>query len=64
MGALVPLIIQELPGTLQAIKDLFGKQNPDSPSPTDEEIMAAFEQAFASSRAKDDAWLAAHPPTA
>lgn len=61
MGALVPLVIQELPGILAAVKDLFGKTNPDAPVPTDDEILAAFEQAFQSSRAKDDAWLAAHP---
>ena len=61
MGALIPLIIQELPGILQAVRDTFGDRNPGVPPPTDEEILAAFESAFQSSRAKDDAWLAAHP---
>ncbi len=61
MGALVPLVIQNLPGIIQAVKDAFGGANPGAPVPTDEEIMQAFEQAFQSSRAKDDAWLAAHP---
>lgn len=61
MGALVPLIIQSLPGILQSIKDTFGQANPTAPVPSDEEILQAFESAFQSSRAKDDAWLAAHP---
>lgn len=61
MGALLPIVLQETPAILAAIKDLFGRQHPDAPVPTDEEVMAAFEQAFQSSRAKDDQWLAAHP---
>ncbi len=61
MGALLPVLIQELPGIINLVKDLFAKRNPGAPVPTDEEIFAAFEQAFQSSRAKDDAWLAAHP---
>jgi hypothetical protein len=61
MPSLIALLIQQLPGILQAVKDTFGQANPGIPPPTDEEILAAFEAAFQSSRAKDDAWLAAHP---
>jgi len=61
MGAIVPLVIEELPGILEIVKGIFSNANPEVTPPTDEEIMAAFEQAFQSSRAKDDAWLQAHP---
>ena len=61
MGALVPLVIQELPGILSLIKDTFTTTHPGVPAPTDEELMQAFEQAFQSSRARDDQWLSSHP---
>jgi hypothetical protein len=61
MGAIIPVVIQELPAILAAFKDLFRNQHPGVPDPTDDEVMQAFEAAFQSSRAKDDAWLAAHP---
>jgi hypothetical protein len=61
MGALLPLVIQETPAIISALKDLFQQRNPAAPVPTDEEIMQAFERAFQSSRAKDDLWLSQHP---
>ncbi len=60
--ALLALAIQETPALIARIKEVFGKQNPGVPPPTDAEVIAAYEAAFASSLAKDDAWLKAHPP--
>lgn len=58
---LVMLIVQELPGFIKMFKELFEKENPDEPVPSEEEIFAAFETAFQSSLAKDDLWLRFHP---
>lgn len=59
--ALVQIAIEEAPAIIQLLKDAFAKKNPTAPVPTDAEVIAAYESAFASSVAKDDAWLAAHP---
>jgi hypothetical protein len=62
--ALITLAIQETPSLVGLFKDLFATRHPDQPEPTDEEVIAAFQQAFTSSLAKDEAWLTVHPPTA
>jgi hypothetical protein len=61
---LVNLAIQEAPAVIGALKSLFGKSNPGAPEPTSEEVIAAFNSAFASSVAKDEAYLAIHPEQA
>lgn len=61
MNQLVTLAMEEAPEVIAFLKDAFAKKNPDAPLPTDEEVIAAYQQAFASSIAKDDDWLAAHP---
>lgn len=61
MNPLIQLAIAQLPSIIAAIKDRFRKQDPTAPVPTDAEVMAAFESAYQSSLAKDEAWLAAHP---
>lgn len=61
MNPLIALAIQEAPGIIALLKDAFKRDNPDAPVPTDEEVIAAYESAFRSSLAKDEAWLAAHP---
>jgi hypothetical protein len=57
----VNLAIQEAPAVIAAFKSLFGSKNPGVPGPTSEEVIAAFNAAFASSLAKDEQWLSAHP---
>jgi hypothetical protein len=63
MGALIALIVQELPALLPEIKDLFHKANPNDPIPTDEQVHQAFLAAIAVTLSKDDSWLASHPAT-
>lgn len=58
---LLALAIQETPAIIDGLKALFAKQQPGAPVPTDAEIIAAYQSAFVSSLAKDEAWLAAHP---
>lgn len=61
MSPLEQLAIQEIPNVVDYLKSLFAKQNPTLPEPTSDEVIAAYQTGFASSVAKDDAWLAAHP---
>lgn len=58
---LFQLAIQETPTIIAALKAAFSKANPAAPVPTSDEVIAAYHSAFASSIAKDEAWLAAHP---
>ena len=62
MNPLILLAIQHLPDIISRLKEVFGHQNPGAPVPSDEEVIAAYQAAFAASLAKDEAWLAAHPP--
>lgn len=59
---LISLAIELAPGVISNFKSLFAKNNPNAPTPTDAEVFAAFNSAFFSSLAKDDAYLAIHPP--
>jgi len=58
---LVNIAIQLLPQAIKLAKELFKRNNPDLPQPSDEEVISAYQVAGASSLAKDEAWLAAHP---
>ena len=64
MGALISLIITELPSLIPEIKSLFQAQNPGAPAPTDADVHAALLAALATTIARDDSWLASHPPPA
>jgi len=60
---LLALAIQQAPSIIAGLRELFRKENPAAPQPTEAEVMAAFNAAFFSSLAKSYAWLAAHPET-
>jgi hypothetical protein len=59
--ALLAVLLQNLPGIIGFAKAQFASANPGAPVPTDEEVIAAYQSALASSLAKDEAWLAVHP---
>ncbi len=61
MNPLVLLAIQEAPSIISTLKALFAKAHPGQPEPTDADVIAAYQQALASSLAKDDDWLSQHP---
>ena len=58
---LIAVIIQQLPTVIGGIRELFHKSSPNAPQLTDAEIIAAFEQAYQASLARDEQWLADHP---
>lgn len=59
---IVQLAIELTPAVMALLRSIHQQRQPsDAPELTDEDVMAAFEAAFASSRAKDQAWLDAHP---
>ena len=58
---LVAIAIQNLPAIIESLKGFFQQANPGAPLPTDEEVIAAYQEALASSLAKDANWLASHP---
>lgn len=62
--ALTSVILQNLPGIIGFIKAQFAATHPDEPEPTSEAVIAAYQEALASSLAKDAIWLAEHPSTA
>ena len=57
---LVAIAIQQLPAIIDSLRGLFQQQNPGLPPPTDEEVIAAYQQALTSSLARDAEWLAQH----
>ena len=61
---LLALAIQELPNIISLIKSWHQSANPGAPEPTDDEVIAALHAAVQSSIAKDDLWIAQHPPNA
>ncbi len=54
------LVLQQLPTLVDLIKSRHAAVNPSAAPLTDAEVLAALQQAIASSIAKDDQWLAAH----
>ena len=60
-ASIVNTAIGALPAVAGMIRDLFVKQNPGVPPPTDEQVIAALRAWGASSLAVDEAWKDAHP---
>lgn len=61
---ILAVAIQQAPAIIAGIRELFARDHPDDPQPSDEEVIGALESAFQSSLAVDDAWLASHPSAA
>ena len=62
MGALAAVALENLPAIIASLRDVFVKRNPDAPVPSDAEVIQAYQEALASSLAKDAEWLATHGP--
>jgi hypothetical protein len=58
---LLNLIIGQIPGIIAMIKTNHAASDPNAPPVTDADVLAALQQAVASSIARDDQWLQAHP---
>lgn len=61
LQGLVNVAISQLPSILSFVRELHAKAQPGDPPPTNDEVLAALAEAVASSIARDDRWLAAHP---
>jgi len=59
MNPLTQLLISQGPALIQFASELFRKQNPNAPQPSSVEVIAAFDQLFASSLARDQFLIAA-----
>lgn len=57
---LVTIAIEEAPRVINLLKEIFVKKTGD-PAPSNEQVIAAYRQAFNSSLAIDEAWLSTHP---
>jgi len=58
---LVSIAIANLPDLISWLRVEFMKKNPTAPTPTDAEVLAAYNEARLSSLEKDARWLEAHP---
>lgn len=61
IARLVNVAIAQLPALFAWIRGAHSQADPGAPLPTDAEVIAALHAAVASSTARDDQWLAAHP---
>jgi hypothetical protein len=59
--ALKRLAIDEAPVIIKYLTDKWAASHPKEPPPTSEQVIDAWHQALASSKAVDEDWLAAHP---
>lgn len=57
---LLNLAIQEAPDVINFLKTRWALNHPTEPTPSNEEVIAAWNAAFASSLAVDDHWIAIH----
>lgn len=61
LQGLLGVAISQLPSIIAFVREERAKADPTAPTPTDDEVLAALAGAVASSIARDDLWLAAHP---
>lgn len=61
MTPLIAALLQNMPALVALARDLFARDNPDAPPPTDAEVHAALIAALASSLSIDAEWLRTHP---
>ena len=59
--SLVNTITAVLPNIVELIKAIRGQVTPDTPPPTDAEVIAALNEAVTAGLAVAEAWKAAHP---
>lgn len=60
--SIVNTAIGALPGIIGLIRADHAAKNPGAPPLTDEQVLEGLSSAVASSVAKDEQWLAQHPP--
>ncbi len=61
MADLIALILKEIPGIVTLIQERYAAAHPEADPLTAEQVVAAFEEAFTSTIAKDEmikAWIA------
>lgn len=59
---LINIAIAEVPSLIDVLKAAFVKAHPDAPVPTNEDVIAAYREAMASSLTRDAELLAELPP--
>jgi hypothetical protein len=57
MPVIVAMILQQIPGLIQQIKDMHAQVNPTLPPLTDAEAKDLLHQAVIADTATDEAWL-------
>ncbi len=61
MGAVIPIIVQELPDIIALIKSAHAAANPGAPPLTDDQVHAGLLMVASASLAKDDTYFASQP---
>ena len=57
---LLALAIQQLPAIIDRLRAAFAHDNPGAPVPTNDDVITAYNDAFAYGVAQDEAYLRAH----
>lgn len=63
VAAIANVAVTVLPEILALVRSRHAAADPGAPTPTDADVLRGLETAVKDSIAKDDEWLAAHPPT-
>lgn len=59
-GALIAVLIEKMPAIITLAQGWFHEAHPELPTPTSEDVIAAWLVASGASLNIDDAWLASH----